>query len=67
MERLIHETDTRIDQQDLSEQQFMQYLASEYSKGAIIHGLPKDSYIHYCSTNNIQQLSQLSDPAYHSK
>jgi len=45
----------------------MQYLASEYSKGAIIHGLPKDSYIHYCSTNNIQQLSQLSDPAYHSK
>ena len=33
-----------IDQDEVS---FMQYLASEYEKGCLIHGLPKESYVNF--------------------
>lgn len=46
----------------------MKYLASEYAKGAIIHGLPVDSYIHYCSqSTNLQSLNKLNDPLFRHK
>ena len=34
---------------DKDEVAFMQYLASEYEKGVLVHGLPKESYVNFCS------------------
>ena len=53
---------TPIDKED---EKFMRYLASEYERGAIIHGLPKDSYIHFCK--NPELATSLPNPIFHRK
>lgn len=51
---------------DKEEESFMRYLASEYERGAIIHGLPKDSYVQYCQCGP-EVATSLLDPAFHRK
>ena len=53
---------TPIDKED---EKFMRYLASEYERGAIIHGLPKDSYIHFFK--NPELATSLPNPIFYRK